>query len=95
MGLIKQESIGSTLIELPLIDFPNETLAEFGMKSMHPDKFTEHQLDLHQGYVTTAAKQHRAALKDPIKSVDEYLEALTAQGLVITADRLKECTSLI
>ncbi len=83
------------IVTFNLKDFPNETLAEFDMESMHPDEFTEHQLDLHQGYVITAAKQHRAALVNSTKSADEYLETLAAQGLVVTADRLKEFINLI
>ncbi|MCF6264101.1 MAG: PIN domain-containing protein [Xanthomonadales bacterium] len=83
------------IVTFNLKDFPTKTLAGFGMEPMHPDKFTQHQLDLHHGYVITAAKQHRAALVNPPKTAAEYLETLAAQGLVITADKLKEFIHLI
>lgn len=41
------------------------------------------------------AKHHRASLKKPSKSTDEYLETLAAQGLVVTADLLREFKELI
>jgi hypothetical protein len=83
------------IITFNLKDFPEETLDIYGMEAMHPDVFVEHQLDLHQGLVIAVAKRHRAALTNPSKTAAEYLETLAAQGLVISADRLREFADLI
>lgn len=59
------------------------------------DAFVEHQLDLHQGAVIAAAKQHREALSNPPKTAEEYIETLAAQGLAISADRFRDYVDLI
>lgn len=41
------------------------------------------------------SKSHRAALRNPPKSVDEYLDTLAASGLVRTADRLREFRDIL
>ena len=76
-------------------DFPAEHLAPYGIEAMHPDVFLEHQLDLHRGLVIRTAKQHRASLKNPSRSAHEYLDTLSAQGLVVTADLLREFVDLL
>ena len=55
----------------------------------------EQQLDLHEGAVVTTAKRHRAALRNPPKPVDAYLDTLAAQGLVVTAERLREFADVL
>jgi len=62
---------------------------------MHPDAFIEHQLDLREGAVIATAKQHRESLKNPPKTADEYIETMAAQGLAISADRLRNFIDLI
>lgn len=62
---------------------------------MHPDIFIEHQLDLNQGAVIATAKQHRAALKNPPKTANDYIETLASQGLVISADKFRDFVDLI
>ena len=64
-------------------------------QAIHPDVFVEQQFDLYQGAVISAVKRHRAALKNPPKSAPDYLETLAAQGLVVTAERLREFSDLI
>lgn len=83
------------IVTFNLKDFPAESLEPFGIEAMHPDVFIEHQFDLHEGLVIQVAKEHRAALNNPCKTAEEYIETLAAQGLVITADRLKEFIHLI
>lgn len=83
------------IVTFNLKDFPEEVLAAYGIEAMHPDRFIEHQFDLHQGLVIATAKQHRAALLRPPKTAEQYLETLAAQGLVVTADRLREYIALI
>ena len=76
-------------------DFPAEALDPFGIEAVHPDTFVEQQMDLHEGAMIHVAKLHRASLLNPTKTVDEYLDTLAAQGLVVTADRLREYRELI
>ncbi|QKT03536.1 PIN domain-containing protein [Ectothiorhodospiraceae bacterium 2226] len=83
------------VVTFNLKDFPVAALDPFGIEAMHPDRFVEHQLDLHQGLVIGSAKTHRASLRHPAKSPEEYLETLAAQGLVVTADRLREFADLL
>ena len=83
------------IVTFNLKDFPTNVLEIYGVEAVHPDVFIEHQLSLYQGVVITTAKNHRAALKNPPKSAEEYLATLAAQGLVVTADKLKEFINLI
>lgn len=84
-----------SIVTINLKDFPASSLAPYGIEAVHPDTFVEQQLDLHEGAVVTTAKRHRAALRKPPKSVDEYLETLAAQGLVVTADRLRQFADVL
>jgi hypothetical protein len=52
-------------------------------------------MDLHEAAVVAVARDHRAALKNPPKSVDEYLETLAAQGLLATTDLLRNYAEFI
>jgi predicted nucleic acid-binding protein len=76
------------IITFNLKDFPTETLATYGMEAIDPDDFVVQQFDLHQNRVLQAAKNHRASLQSPPKSVDEYLDTLASQGLVKTVSYL-------
>ena len=83
------------IITFNLKDFPADTLKHYGIEAIHPDTFLEYQLDLHLGLVIAAVKQHRAALKRPTKTAEEYIETIAAQGLAISADRFREFIDLI
>lgn len=83
------------IITFNLKDFPQEVLGQYGIEAIHPDAFIEYQLDLHQGAVITAAKQHRESLNNPPKSPSNFIDTLAAQGLAISADRFREFIELI
>ncbi len=83
------------IVTFNLKDFPSEILDTYGIEAMHPDVFIEHQMSLHQGIVIGIAKKHRNSLKNPPKDAHAYLATLAAQGLVITADKLREFVELI
>jgi len=78
------------IVTANLRDFPAETLAEFGIEAQHPDEFVLHLLDLAPGVVAEAARNHRESLKNPPKTIDEYLNSLEAQGLTQTVSVLRE-----
>ena len=78
-----------------LKDFPQEKLQPYGIEAQHPDTFITHLFDLNAGAVVGAAQEHRASLKNPPKSVDEYLETLERQGLSQTVAELRAYASVL
>lgn len=71
-------------------DFPAEVLTPFEIETQHPDEFILHLVDLAPGVVMTAAQRHRESLKNPAKTVEEYLEMLEREGLTETVSVLRE-----
>ena len=71
-------------------DFPADTLTPFEIEAQHPDEFVLHLLGLAPGVVVEAAGRHRESLKNPAKTVAEYLLTLETQGLTQTVSVLRE-----
>lgn len=71
-------------------DFPNEKLTPYNLEAQHPDDFIYSQFDLWPASVVQAAADQRRALKNPPKSVDDFLDCLLKQGLPQTVDKLRE-----
>ncbi len=84
-----------TIVTYNLKDFPAEALDPFGVEAIDPDRFVEQQMDLHEAAVVAVARSHRGSLSNPPKDVDAFLDTLSAQGLVATADRLREFQDVI
>ncbi len=80
----------SVIVTCNLADFPQRVLREFDIEVQHPDEFILHLLDLAPGLVMEAAENHRQSLKNPPKSVAEYIGSLESQGLTETASLLRE-----
>lgn len=78
------------IVTFNLKDFPADTLAGFGIEAVHPDTFLEQQFELNEGLVLRTVHRHRASLRKPPRSAEEYLDTLAACGLIVTADRLRE-----
>ena len=78
-----------------LSDYPTETLAKFGIEAQHPDQFITYLLDLAPNVVCVAAKKQRQSLKNPPKTVEEFLDSLEAAGLPQTVARLRQFGELI
>lgn len=83
------------IVTFNLDDFPNDYLAQFGIEAQHPDEFIGHLIDLAPGAVVTAAKMQRAALRNPPKSAEEFLDALARQRLPETVLRLSGFAHLL
>src|SRR5580692_2577760 len=64
------------IVTYNLSDFPAEILHKYGIEAQHPDEFINHLLDLAPHVVCGAAKRRRESLKNPPKTVDEYLKSL-------------------
>lgn len=83
-------SSANLIITFNLKDFPLETLKRYNLAAQHPDNFIFDLLDLHPARVCEAAANHRRSLKNPPKTVDEYLDTLLKQGLTRTVGVLRE-----
>jgi hypothetical protein len=64
------------IVTFNLLEFLPESLAAHGIEAVHPDDFVTSQLDLAPHVVCAAEKRQRESLKNPPKTVDQYLEAL-------------------
>ncbi len=69
------------ILTFNLDDFPEHALSIYGIGACHPDPFLVDQLNLDAERVCMAMRQHRASLRNPTKTVDEYLTTLNEQGL--------------
>lgn len=73
-----------------LKDFPANRLAPFGIEAQHPDVFIRNLLRQHEEAMVVAVALHRAALRNPPKSPEEYLDTLLLQGLSETVALLRQ-----
>ena len=80
----------SVIVTLNLSDFPNAALAEFGIEAQHPDDFVLSLTETFPEFVLEAARTHRASLRNPSKTRDEYLAELNTQELCRSAAALRE-----
>lgn len=78
------------IVTLNLKDFPDYVLNRYEIEVQHPDIFIADLIDLYPMKVATAAETCRKRLKNPPKSIDEYLEILLKQGLTMTVSLLKQ-----
>ena len=85
----------SVIVTYNLDDFPVEHLVKYGLEAQHPDEFITHLLDLNPAAVCAAAKEQRAALRNPPRSIEEFLDALANQRLPETILRLQQFSELI
>ena len=70
-------------------DFPPGILVPYGVEAQHPDPFIAQWLDIAPAQVCAAAEAQRRSLRNPPKSVDEFLAILLRQGLPETVARLR------
>jgi predicted nucleic acid-binding protein len=83
------------IITFNLRDFPDSALHPYGIVAQHPDTFVSQLLATNSQAVCAAAQQHRANLRNPSKTVAEYLATLERNGLPMTAARLRDYAALI
>lgn len=83
------------IVTYNLKDFPDATLAPFGVTAQHPDEFISHLLGLAPELVAAAARRQRENLKHPPKSVDEYLDTISRAALPQTVSRLRTMSDLL
>ncbi|MBX3001597.1 MAG: PIN domain-containing protein [Caldilineaceae bacterium] len=85
----------NVIVTRNVADFPNETLASFGIEAQHPDEFLYAQLTLTPGLFCTAVRKVRARLKNSPYTVEQYLAILKRQGLIATVSELEQYSALI
>jgi predicted nucleic acid-binding protein len=78
------------IVTFNLRDFPQEVLQPYSIAALHPDKFVLRLMSINSQAVCEAAQRQRTRLKNPPKTVEEYLETLNMQGVVQTAAKLRE-----
>ena len=83
------------IVTFNLKDFPIEVLREYKIRALHPDDFILSLFDIDLAVVCKAAQQHRERLKNPKKSVEEYLLTLSSQGLFKTVQYLNANIGLV
>jgi hypothetical protein len=84
-----------TIVTYNLTDFPVMALAAHGILVQHPDEFIAHLLDLDPTAVCAAAKKQRESLRNPPKTVEEYLGTLASLSLPQTVAGLQQYTALL
>ena len=78
------------IVTFNLSDFPNEILAPYNIRAIHPDRFILRLLGLNSDAVCQAAQTQRLRLRNPPKTPDEYLETLINQGLPQSVSLLRQ-----
>ena len=69
-------------------DFPRSTLSPFGIQVESPDQFINGLIDRDVELVVEAARMHRADLRKPARTPEEYVDSLRSNGLELTASKL-------
>jgi hypothetical protein len=75
--------VADSIVTFNTRDFPPDVLRPFGVVAVTPDAFAISFMD--SGIVLSVAREHRAALRQPHLSAEEYLDALRRNGLSTVA----------
>lgn len=78
-----------------LRDFPAGLLAPYRIEAQHPDMFVRHVLDLGEAAALAAIRDQRASLRNPPRTVEEFLDTLARQEMPQTVAFLRDRASLI
>jgi predicted nucleic acid-binding protein len=82
-------SRADAIITFNLSDFPADILDRHHLEAIHPDDFLLSQMELSPPRAVRALKDQLAALKNPRKTADEFLDQLEQQGLSQLVARLR------
>ena len=83
------------IITFNLADFPAHQLLRYDIRLQHPDEFVEQLLETNPIDTIAAIARHRASLKWPAKTVDEFLAILNRGGLLQTCEKLNSMSKLL
>ena len=85
----------SCIVTNNLKDFPQAVLSRYAIEALSPDEFVFRLTQERPNEVLQAAKDQRAGLHHPPKTVDQFLETFRRQGLAKTVAFLEEHRSEI
>lgn len=71
-------------------DFDEAELKKFDLYTEHPDEFISNMITIYTPRVISAVREMRARLKNPPKTVGDFLETLQNQGLPQSVTKLSE-----
>jgi predicted nucleic acid-binding protein len=77
------------IVTFNLKDFPPKALRPHKIEAIHPDDFIMRLIEEDFAAVCNAARVHRARLRNPPKSTEEYLSTLSEYGLTKTVEHLR------
>jgi predicted nucleic acid-binding protein len=83
------------IVTANLKDFPAERVGQFGIEVIHPDDFIVKQLDLDLFTALAAFRGMRTRWRRPNATPEEFAQAMEKNGLVATAERLRQALSLL
>lgn len=76
-------------------DFPADELNKYHIELIHPDEFILYQIELNPALCCTVIRKQRQTLRNPPKTVDEFLAILQKQSLPQTILTLEEYRDFI
>ena len=85
----------SIIVTQDIKDFPQSVLTPHDIEVQHPDELVRQLFLRDPGAVVAAARQHRANLDNPPRSVGDYLAALERQGLTQTVAILRSYAAVL
>jgi hypothetical protein len=83
------EAKAAVIVTFNLADFPAAALAPLGVQALHPDVFLCALFDAAPSPFLAAVALHRASLRRPPKTGEEYVATLRQDGLRQLATRLE------
>ena len=83
-------SNADSIVTFNLKDFDDDELSKFDLYKEHPDEFISNMIEIYTPRVISAVREMRARLKNPPKTVDEFLETLRNQGLPQSVSKLSD-----
>ncbi|MCL1080311.1 PIN domain-containing protein [Parashewanella spongiae] len=78
-----------SIITFNLKDFPSSALDVYDIYAVHPDEFLSDMFELDASKVIEAARKHRASLRKPALTANEYLDCLQRQKLPNFVSKLR------
>lgn len=80
----------SVIVTVNLRDFPATALAPYSLTAQHPDAFVFSLLETDLHAVLAVMREHRLTLKNPPKTVEEYLATFEAHGMTKSVAALRQ-----
>ena len=85
----------AVIVTFNLSDFPAARLVPHAVEAVHPDEFVMRLLEAEPHVVCEAVRSQRIDLKNPPKTVDEFLPVLEQCGLARTVGALRLLAALL